>query len=248
MKDTGVVLVTGGTQGIGAACVVALADAGHRVVFTGRDEAAGSDLVTRTPGSIFVRGDAASEEHVVEAVGIALEAGEGQLAGLVNNAGMSARQRFGDATVDDFDRLMAVNVRSAFLFTRHALAGLAAGNGSVVMISSIAGKVGEEGLAIYSASKAALLGFTQALALEIGDRVRVNAVCPGQIATRMMARTLAIPGRRETLERRIPVGRLGTPEDIAEMVRWLISPASGFVNGSIMTVDGGETAGLRNQE
>ncbi|MER9174411.1 SDR family oxidoreductase [Mesorhizobium sp. M0955] len=82
------------------------------------------------------------------------------------------------------------------------------------------------------------------LALEISD-VRFNAVCPGQIATRMMAGTLAIPGRRALLESRIPVGRLGTPEDVAEAVAWLLSPASSFVNGIVMPVDGGESAGLK---
>lgn len=239
-----IVLVTGGTHGIGAACVRRLAADGAGIVFTGRDREAGEALAAEVAGAVFAMGDATVESDCRDAVAIALELGGGRLAGLVNNAGTAARMAFGEASLDDWNRIMAVNASSAFLFTRHALAGLRAGRGSVVMMSSIAGLVGEEGLAIYTASKAALIGLTQALALEFGAEVRFNAVCPGQIATRMMGRTLDIPGRRQLLESRIPAGRLGTPEDVAEAVAWLLSPASAFVNGVAFAVDGGETAGL----
>ncbi|WP_170971240.1 MULTISPECIES: SDR family NAD(P)-dependent oxidoreductase [Mesorhizobium] len=240
-----VVLVTGGTRGIGAACVKRLALDGARVVFTGRDQAAADDVLAAVPGAIFAPGDATREVDCKRAIEVALEIGGGHIAGLVNNAGAGARLAFERTTLDDWNRTMTANTTSAYLFTRHALAGLRKGRGAVVMISSVAGLVGEEGLAIYTASKAALIGLSQALALEYGSEVRFNTVCPGQIATQMMAKTLAIPGRRERLEQRIPAARLGTPEDVAEAVSWLLSPAANFINGAVLNVDGGETAGFR---
>jgi 3-oxoacyl-[acyl-carrier protein] reductase len=239
-----VVLVTGGTHGIVAACVRKLADEGARVVFTGRDREAGQALAAEIPLSVFVAGDASVEADCRRAADAALDLGGGRLSGLVNNAGVGARMAFDHATLDDWNHIMKVNTTSAFLFTRHALQGLRAGGGAVVMMSSIAGLVGEQGLAIYTASKAALIGLTYALALEYGSQVRFNAICPGQIATRMMGRTLEIPGRRQMLEARIPVHRLGNAEDVAEAVSWLLSPASSFINGVALTVDGGETAGF----
>lgn len=240
-----VFLVTGGTRGIGAACVSRLAADGSRVVFTGRDPDAAQAVMDAVPQAVFAAGDATSETDCQRAVAMALEIGEGRIAGLVNNAGTGARLAFDQTTLADWERTMTANTTSAYLFTRHALAGLRAGRGSVVMISSVAGLVGEEGLAIYTASKAALIGLAQALALEYGSQVRFNTLCPGQIATQMMAKTLAIPDRRQALEGRIPVGRFGTPDDVAETVAWLMSAAASFINGAVISVDGGETAGLK---
>lgn len=239
------IIVTGATHGIGRACVEVLAATGYRLVATGRDAAAGEGLAERLPGVTFVAGDVSRQADVERVVARALELGNGELSGLVNNAGMSKRIAFSSATQEDWDEVLAVNARSAFLFTRHALEGLRRGRGSVVNIASIAGKTGEEGLAVYCASKAAVIGMTQALALEFGEEVRFNAVCPGQIETRMMDRILSDSERKRQLELRIPAGRFGGAGEVADVVAWLLSDRSTYVNGTVVTVDGGETAGLR---
>jgi len=237
------IIVTGGTHGIGRACVERLA--GRGVVFTGRDVAAGEELAARLPGAHFVAGDVGDEQDCRRVVERALELGDGHLAGLVNNAGMARRVAFAEASCADWDSVMDVNARSAFLFSRFALAGLRQARGAVVNIASVAGKVGEEGLSVYCASKAAVIGLTQALALEFGEEVRFNAVCPGQIETRMMGKVLQDHLYVRQLEQRIPAGRFGRAEEVADVVDWLLSERASYVNGSVLTVDGGETAGMR---
>lgn len=239
------IIVTGGTHGIGRACVEYLASERTPVIFTGRDSEAGAEIEHSVSGATYVACDVAIETDCRRAVDTALSLGRGRIDGLVNNAGMSSRVSFAESASGDWDRIMTVNARSAFLFTRFAIEGLIAARGAVVNVSSIAGKGGEEGLAIYCASKAALIGFTQALALEFGEVVRFNAVCPGQIDTRMMSRINADSEARRRLTLRIPAGRFGAPAELAKVVGWLLSSDASYVNGTVVTVDGGETAGLR---
>lgn len=245
MSNSGVVLVTGGTSGIGRSTVAWLASEGFRVVFTGRDKVAGGEGEARFPGTTFVLSDAADPDEMAAAVDVAIQAGGGQLRGLVCNAGMARWGSFAESSVADWNQVIATNARSAFVAVQRALPALRRGHGSVVMVSSLAGRAGEEGLAVYSASKAALIALTQSLALEHGSAVRFNAVCPGQIATRMLRRIVDDPVVMSAVVRRIPAGRLGHPDEVAAVIGWLVSDASSFVNGAVIPVDGGESAGLR---
>ncbi|WP_163851420.1 SDR family NAD(P)-dependent oxidoreductase [Pseudooceanicola aestuarii] len=239
------IIVTGGTHGIGRATALALAEGGAQVLITGRDSAAGNALAEQTPGVQFQQADVTDDAACRALVERAMTQGAGRITGLVNNAGMGRRHVFAQTSAADWDQMMQVNARSVYLMTRLALEGLIAARGAVVNVASVAGLRGEEQLALYTASKAAVIGLTQALALELGGQVRFNAVCPGQVGTRMMDGVLADAARRRALEIRIPTGRIAHPAEIAEVIAWLLSDKASYVNGVVLPVDGAETAGLR---
>ncbi len=235
-------IVTGAGRGIGAAVAKRLASHGHRVAVVDRD----ADAAARTAASIgglAITADVADEEAVTAAVAATVEA-LGPPAILVNNAGFARDQPIDDMPAADWDAVVDVHLRGAFLFGR-AVAGpmRAAGWGRIVSISSIS-SLGHENRVNYSAAKAGINGYTQALAVELGPAgVTVNAVAPGFIVSDMTARTAKRLGRSTEEHQRIvaatlPVRRVGYPEDIAHAVEYLTSEGAGFVTGQILFVAG----------
>jgi len=230
-------LVTGSSKGIGAAIATGLAADGHDlIVHYGRDEDGARAVAKRC------------EEHGTQArvVGADLRSDCGPLLDavkdvggvgvLVNNAGVTADGLAMTMTDEDFALTWQVNVAAAFSLTRAVLRGmLRARAGRVVSLSSVVGLHGNAGQVNYAASKAALVGMTKTLAREVGKRgITVNAVAPGFIETAMTAST-----DTTAIVERVPAARLGTAEDVAAVVRFLCSPAAGYVNGAVVQVDGG---------
>jgi len=227
-------LVTGATRGIGAAIAVRLRDAGARVTATGTGaspvvpdgcEPAILDLADRAAAEAFAR-RAASEEYDV----------------LVNNAGINAVAPFAEIDTGDFDRVQEVNVRGPLLLSRALLPGMRErGWGRIVNVASVFGVVSRSGRASYSTSKFGLDGMTASLAAEAAAHgVLANCVAPGFIDTELTRRVLGDAGIAE-LVAQVPAGRLGTPEEVAELVAWLASPSNTFVSGQNVVIDGGFT-------
>jgi NAD(P)-dependent dehydrogenase (short-subunit alcohol dehydrogenase family) len=242
-------LVTGGTSGIGEAIVERLTQEGASVVFTGRDDVRGAAVADRTE-STFLRADAAIEEQVNHSVDRAVGI-LGGLDALVCNAGVIAEGTISQTSLEDWQTLLDVNLTAPYLYSVRALPALReAGGGSIVHVSSDAGVWGEEQIGAYSVSKAALITLTQMLAMDAGPSgIRVNAVCPGDTLPGMVTMTSGRTGREDTSGWRTPpMGRIGTAEDVASVVSFLLSPDSSFVNGTALLIDGGMRASYRAWE
>ena len=237
-----VALVTGATRGIGQAIARALAAQGARVVGTATtdDGAAriGTALADAAQPGEGLRLDV-TDASATDAVLRGIEARHGAVTILVNNAGITRDNlllRMKDA---DWDAIMATNLTPAFRLARAVLRGMMKQrHGRIIQIGSVVGSSGNPGQANYAAAKAALIGFTKSLAQEVGSRnITVNCVSPGFIDTDM-TRALA-DAARDTLLERVPLGRLGSPEDIAHAVAFLASPRAGYITGATLHVNGG---------
>lgn len=242
-----VVLVTGGTSGIGRATALAFAQEGANVVVVGRRETEGKEtvaLLKQTGGhGLFVQADVSVEEQIAFAVARTIEV-FGGLHFAFNNAGVfPPTASITETPTDAIDLTLSVNVRGIALCMKHEIpAILKFGGGSIVNTASFLGIKALPGSAIYNASKFAVIGLTRSAAVEFASQgVRINAVCPGVIDTPMNEEMRAEENGRNFLNGLQPMKRTGRPEEIAAAVLYLCSPGAGFITGTTLSVDGGIT-------
>lgn len=245
--DGRVALVTGAGRGIGRASALALAEAGADVVVAARTFEQ-VDAVAEEARSFGVRAepvafDIMELDRLGELVSVAVD----RLGGLdivVNNAGGSFPKPLLDTSVTSFERAFRFNVTTAFELTKQAVpAMLDRGGGSVVNISSAAGRVADRGFAAYGTAKAALTHLTKLTAADLAPHIRVNGIAVGSVATSALEMVLGDDGVRTAMEDATPLRRLGRPEDIAAGALYLASPAGSFITGKVIEIDGGIQAG-----
>lgn len=246
-----VVLVTGGAQGIGRGIAQAVLGAGGAVVIGDADEEAGRACIAEwnvDAAALFVRTDVSKEASIRRFVDAALRA-YGRIDGVVNNAAIAdpeagAIERL---SLADWNRYLATGLTSAFLCTRHALPALRKSRGAVVNIASTRAHQSESGTEAYAAVKGGLVALTHALAVSLGQDVRVNCISPGWVPTDAWRKPAS--RRRPALSRKDhaqhPAGRAGTPEDIGALAVHLLSSAAGFTTGAEFVVDGGMSRRMR---
>jgi NAD(P)-dependent dehydrogenase (short-subunit alcohol dehydrogenase family) len=223
-----VAVITGAASGIGLATMDRFLDEGARVV--------NLDLHGNPPCDI------SSETSVAEAFA-RIAATHGRIDVLCNNAGIAIRKTIEDYSVEEWDRLFAVNVRGLFLSSRHALPLMPRGS-AIIHSSSVVALTGVRNRAAYSATKGAIVSLTRNMALDYAPRgIRVNAVAPGFIDTPLLAPLHKDPARLAAITALHPLGRLGQPEDVAHAIAFLASPEASFITGVTLAVDGGFTAG-----
>jgi NAD(P)-dependent dehydrogenase (short-subunit alcohol dehydrogenase family) len=241
--DQRVALVTGGASGIGEATCRAFADAGARLIIVDIDERRLNALAAELPGSQAQLCDITSEEAVS-----ALFRSVRRLDILVNNAGIGLVGGIEETSLEDFRRLFRVNVDGMFLVTRAAMPLLRESHGTIVNIGSVAGLVAVKKRFAYCATKGAVVAMTRQLAGDYAGQVRINCICPGTVDTPFVEGYLEKYHKHEKervraeLNQRQPVGRLGKPEEIANMAVYLASDEAAFVHGAAMPIDGGWTA------
>jgi NAD(P)-dependent dehydrogenase (short-subunit alcohol dehydrogenase family) len=252
-SDFRVVIVTGGSYGIGRGIANLFARRGDAVVIAARDrqrgEAAESAIREAGGRALFVATDVRTEESIRAMVDRAA-AEWGRIDVLCNNAGIERYARADEYTSDDFDAIHSTNLRGMFLCAKYAFPHLRERGGSIVNISSVQAIANEPNISVYAAAKAGILGLTRGLAIDFAPLgVRVNAVCPGAIGdTGMMEnalRSVEDPGAViDAASKAIPLGRMGTPEDIAAAVYFLASSDASYISGASLPVDGALLARL----
>jgi 3-oxoacyl-[acyl-carrier protein] reductase len=237
-----VALITGGARGIGKAIAARLADDGAKVAIVDMSDAGAETAreIEQASGraTTYVKADISNEADVKRAVA-EVEAALGPIDILVNNAGITRDNLMLIMSESDWDAVLTVNLKGAFLMSKAVLRGMIKRRkGSIVSISSVVGRRGNAGQANYSAAKAGLIGLTKSLAREVASRnVRVNAVAPGYIETDMTA-ALSEQARKALVDA-IPLGRIGSPDTVADAVAFLAGDSASFITGVVLPVDGG---------
>jgi NAD(P)-dependent dehydrogenase (short-subunit alcohol dehydrogenase family) len=242
-----VALITGASKGLGKAMSLALAEAGAKVALVSRDKKLLGEVATavRALGSeaeVFPAD--VSDEAQVLALEKAVTARFGKLHILINNAGINLRKPITDFTLEEWNRIQATNVTSAFLMCRSFVPHLKGqGYGRILNLTSMMSHVSLPGRTAYSTSKAALLGFTKALALELApEKITVNGISPGPCSTEINKPLMENAELTQWFLARIPVGRWGRPEEIGQLAVYLCAEAAGFITGTDIVIDGGWTA------
>ena len=240
-----VAVVTGGSRGIGRAIALELAVQGFKVVVNYRSQEAQAQNVVETirgmgGEAMAIQAHVASSRDVEEMASKVKEAW-GSVGVLVNNAGITRDNILARMKEEEWDQVLETNLRGAFLCSRIFVKDMMRARwGRIVNISSVVGIVGNPGQTNYAASKAGLMGFTKALAKEVASRgITVNAIAPGYIETEM---TQGLSQKvKEAMLGAIPLGRFGSPEEVAKVVSFLVSPHGGYITGQVLVVDGGMT-------
>lgn len=240
MTDAPVVIVSGGSRGLGAATCASLLKDGYRVATLSRKPGPLNEAHKDDPNFHWESVDL-MDHGSIKAFVMGVGRRWKRLDGLVNNAGATLDQLLALTTDEDMDRTIEINMTSAMRLARAAIRIMIPGRkGSIVNVSSVLGRRGFKGTAVYAATKAGLEGFSRSLARELGPRhIRVNAVSPGFIETDMTAHME--DSHRKQILRRTPLRRLGDPEDVVAAVRFLLSDEARFITGQTLVVDGGLT-------
>jgi len=247
MADTGAVIVTGGSRGLGLGIAKGLSAAGHKVIAVARRPsdalaAAMKEAAERGTGSIcFEAFDLGLIDQIRELVK-RIRANHGPIFGLVNNAGIGTSGVLATMRDSDIEALLRINSLSPMVLTKYVVRSMMSGSGGrIVNISSIVSSTGYSGLSVYSTTKSSMIGFTRSLARELGSLdITVNAVAPGFIDTEMTAELGE--RQRDKIARRSALGRLATVEDVANAVEFLLSDRARNITGTTLTVDAGNTA------